>query len=797
MAEIQFTGLTSGIDSAAIVQQLMTIESRRLATYQVDQNDYGNQLDAVDELRAKINSLKSAAASLADTDSMGIYNATSSDNDVLSVSASSEATAGSHSVAINQLATADTWIQEASPFNYETDYVGGGVFIYSYHNQERVITTVEDETKLEDLVNLINNDEDNPGVSASLLYQGGTYHLMLSGQETGEDYQISVNTSSTEVWKPDEDQPNSTFTKEQDNAGLTTKITDLDQFSGTLGAGDAIIISGKNHAGVNLPDTTLSVTTNTTVEYLIDAINTHFEGAATARLENGQIWLTDNASGASDLEISLSYSGDATLGLPTMAVAEEGGSTVASLTSLDASSFIETQNAQNAKLRIDGYPAGSQDEVQTLAITGGTPTTGSFKLTLNGETTVAINFNWSATDIENALLGLEGVESGDISVDGTNLASGDISIQFAGNLAGTDVTKMTVSEAGTMDAGIVSVTETVKGNDGWLHRNSNTITNALTGITLNLQDVTEVDNPIKVAVSRSTSLISKKMQTLVSTYNELMGALKTNTEYDSESKSMGILSRDISVTALKSNARSPFTTMASGFLDTLDVFSHAEDIGITLDGAGMMEFDSGIFDDAINEDYRGVLDLLGATASGNSSNSAIQFYGASEKYTTAGTYHVKVEVDSNNEIISAKIKLSGETEYRDAKSWKNNIIFFDDTFVEGEPGKPVNPEHSLQLTVDLKEGVYGTDENPVIIHVKQGIFGELEDLLNDMVKTSGLLETSEDALDKKIELMQDKIDREDTRLGKIEKRLTAKYARLEATLARLQEQQSAVSAMLG
>lgn len=795
MGEISFSGLTSGIDTASIVQQLMVVESQRLANYQVDEMEYEQQGSAIDELRTLISSLKSAAAGLSDADSMDIYNATSSDTDALTVSASSDANAGSHSVAINQLATSETWIQETSSFSYETDYVGGGVFIYSYNNQESMITTVEDETTLEDLVNLINNDEDNPGISASLLYQGGKYHLMLSGQDTGEDYQISVNSSSTEVWKPEEGQLNSTFTESDSNAGRSTKITELDQFSGTLGAADTITISGKNNSGVALPDTTLTITENTTLAHLIDTINTHFEGVATARLENGQLVLTDNTSGASSLEISLTYAGDATLGLPTMAVYEEGGSTAATLASLDASSFIETQNAQSAKLRIDGFPARSEDEVQTLSITGGTPTTGTFKLTLNGETTEALAYNATAAEIETALLALDGIEVGDLTASGTDLATGDIAIQFAGNLAGTDVTKMVVTENESMDAGVVSVTETTKGNDGWLSRNSNSVTDALSGITLNLQDVTQDGDPIDITVSRSTGTVTAKVQSLVTSYNALMDALKSNTEYDDESKSMGILSGDYSVTALKSNARSPFTMMASGFLDTLDTFAYAEDIGITIDsGDGTMEFDASVFADAINDDYDAVLDLLGATASGNSSNNAVQFYGASDKYTTAGTYNVKVEVDSNNDIISAQIKLAGETEWRDAESWDNNIIFFDSSF---EDGDPVNPEHSLQLTVDLEEGIYGTDENPVIIHVKQGIFGELEDILNNMVETGGLLDTSEEALDYKIELIQDRIETEESRLETIEARLTAKYARLETILAQLQEQQGAISALLG
>lgn len=794
MGELRFSGLTSGIDTAALVEQLMNVESRRLATYKVSKMNFEDQTTALDQLRSMIVALKTAAVDLSDINNMQIYAANSSNKDILNVTASSQANAGSHSVAVNQLATAETWIQNTATFNYKTDYVGGGDFIYTYHNQQRIITAVENETTLQDLVNLINNDEDNPGVTASLLYQGGKYHLMLSGQETGEDYQISIDASSTEIWKPDTSQPDGTFTADQANAALATKITNLDQFSGTLGASDKIIISGKNHDGVTLPDTELTVTENTTLAHLVDAINEHFDGAATARLENGQIWLTDNTCGTSGLEISLSFSGNAALDLPTMAVSTEGGGTAESLASLASASFIETQNANNAKVKIDGFPSGAANEIQTLSITGGTPTTGTFRLTLNGQTTDAIEYDASAADIQAALLALSGMEVGDVVVSGDDLPAGNITVEFAGNLAGTDITKMTVSDNGTMDAGVVSIVETTKGNDGWIHRNSNNITDALDGITLYLQDVTETDDPVKITVTRNIATISKKIQNMVTGYNALMDELEAKTGYNDETKKMGILSRDVAASYLKTQARSPFTTIASGFLESFDPFVQASDIGITVDGAGKLEFDTDTFNDAIDEDYDAVLEMLGAAKSGNSSHSAVQFYSASDKYTTAGIYHVKIEVDENDQIISAKIKLSDETEYRDAASWNGNIISFNSTF-DGS-GNTAYPEHSLQLRVDLEEGVYGTDENPVIIRVKQGIFGELEDTLTDLLKTDGRFDISVGTIEDKISRMDDKIEKEEARLEKVEQRLVEKFARLEKILTTTQQQMSAVNAMV-
>jgi len=795
MGELRLPGLLTGIDTAALIEQLMIVNSRRLAIYKVQKMDYEGKTTAINELRTLVSSLNSAVSALSDAEKLEIFTVSSSDSDILTASASSDANSGSHSIEIDQLATGETWIQDTSIFNYETDYVltddSDGVFIYSYNNKERTITAVKNETTLEDFVNLINNDEDNPGVAASLLYQGGKYHLMLSGQETGEDYQISINTSSTELWKPDTSHSNHTFTDDSINAGLSTKITELDQFSGTLVGDEKITITGENHSGTDLPNKELSITANTTVGHLIDAINEQFDGVATASLENGQIWLTDRTCGSSGLEISLSWAGTANLGLPTMAVSTEGGGTPESLSSLSSSSFIETQDAQSSKIKIDGYPSSTVNEVQTISFFSGTPSMGTFKLTLNGETTAAINFDAPATgvgSIQEALEALASVSAGDVVCAdvGAGLPTESVTVTFQGNLAGMDITQMTVSEDSSLNPGVVSVVETTKGNDGWLDRNSNSVTDALTGITLNLHDVTEVDTPIGITVTRNITTISSRVQTMVSAYNDLITALKEKTEYDAETKKMGILSNDIAVSFIKTQAHDPFIGIVDGFVDTIDSFVQASDIGISIDGAGMMEFDKDDFNDAINEDFMDVIELLGATKSGNSSSTIIQFYNASDKYTTAGTYDIEVDI-ADSAITDVRIKLSSESTWRDDATWPNNLVTGNSTF--DDYGDPLYPENGLQLTVDPNQtdGTY-----TATVNVKQGMAGALEDLLEEILEANGRLDISKDIVEDRITDIEWTIKREEERLEMIETRLIEKFARLEKTLATLQQQMGAV-----
>ena len=112
----------------------------------------------------------------------------------------------------------------------------------------------------------------------------------------------------------------------------TSVIDELDQFSGgsgtggSLGVGESgtITIDGYRPDGIGLSvgDLTFDVTEagSETLQDLIDHLNTNvFTGAdagVTASLVNGRIVLTDDTSGYSQTDLTLSYSGDGTLTVP-------------------------------------------------------------------------------------------------------------------------------------------------------------------------------------------------------------------------------------------------------------------------------------------------------------------------------------------------------------------------------------------------------------------------------------------------------------------------------------------------
>lgn len=109
------------------------------------------------------------------------------------------------------------------------------------------------------------------------------------------------------------------------DAMLTTEIDQLDQFSGGSGAGGqlgaaqtgTITIAGFKKDGTALSSgLTFTVTSTTTVGDLINHLNNNVLTGATASFNGGSIVITDNESGYSRTDLSLSYSGTGKLETP-------------------------------------------------------------------------------------------------------------------------------------------------------------------------------------------------------------------------------------------------------------------------------------------------------------------------------------------------------------------------------------------------------------------------------------------------------------------------------------------------
>jgi len=781
MSTLRFPGLATGIDTGALIAQLMAIERRTLNMYQDRQKLWEQKKEGLSTLQTKLDALRSTVRALSDARELRAFKVASSDSDILTAEASYNAFEGNHTVVINRLANAERWVH-TSGLEYAEDRVGAGTFIYSYNDEETVITTTA-TTSLEDLVGLINNDPNNPGVTASLLYYSGAYHLVLNGNEAGTEYRISVNASNTELWEAA-----SAFTVNSDNATLSSKIVDLDQFSGSLASGERITISGKDHNG-NAVSGSLSITSDTKLTHLISEINDAFDGRATAALVNGEIRLTDHTCGTSQMQLTLTYdpgSGATTLNIPAISRSTQGGSSTANLASFAAANFTMTQSAQDSKIRVDGYPSSSAvSEVQKLAITTGA-TAGTFTLTYDGQTTAPIAYGATTVQIQAALEALPNVCTGEIAVAGDRLTvnNGTMTFTFSDALGDVSLISMNPSGLTPPTNSNYVMTEQTKGSDGWINRSSNTIDNVISGVTLHLHDTTDA-NGQEITLTRDIESVKEKLDSMVAAYNAAVVYIQEKTGYNDIIKTAGVLMGDYVVSTIESQLNIPLIAQTSGFIEDIDTFLMPGQIGLEMDRDGVLSLDTNAFYEAIGENYLGALAVIGADKTGSTNSNTIQFYSASSDYTTAGTYDVQVTV-SGGAITSAGIKLATESTYRDA-TYSGNIVTGNSSF--DEDGDPMYPENGLALSVDLSQNGTFT----ATVRVKQGFAGALEDALDKMLKvTTGSINIDQEYVSETIKGLQEKIEMEESRLVQKETRLVNRFTRLERTLALLQSQMAAL-----
>lgn len=153
------------------------------------------------------------------------------------------------------------------------------------------------------------------------------YDVALPAQATSEiTFTGNLSSDATGVEAAQVLSSNVTYTRSGDDASATTVIGQLDQFTGGSGANGklgaaqtgTITISGYNRDGSDLSSgLTFTINSSTTMGDLIGHLNNNVLTDATASLANGKIIITDDETGYSRSDISMSYAGAGSLETPS------------------------------------------------------------------------------------------------------------------------------------------------------------------------------------------------------------------------------------------------------------------------------------------------------------------------------------------------------------------------------------------------------------------------------------------------------------------------------------------------
>jgi flagellar hook-associated protein 2 len=192
MAGIQANGIGSGLDINSLVAQLVTAEGtplqQRITRHEVAVT---TKVSALGTLKGALAAFKSALEPLKSVEAFQARKATSADTKIFTVTADTNAVAGSYDVEVVHLAKAH---QLASvPFvGGSSASVGYGSLAISVGDKTFNVTIDQDAATLDDIRDAINSAADNTGLQATLLNTAAGSRLVLTANATGENSVIKI-----------------------------------------------------------------------------------------------------------------------------------------------------------------------------------------------------------------------------------------------------------------------------------------------------------------------------------------------------------------------------------------------------------------------------------------------------------------------------------------------------------------------------------------------------------------------------------------------------------------------------
>jgi flagellar hook-associated protein 2 len=163
---------------------------------------------------------------------------------------------------------------------------------------------------------------------------------------------------------------------------------------------------------------------------------------------------------------------------------------------------------------------------------------------------------------------------------------------------------------------------------------TNTVTDALQGITLNLTGTTTT--PTTLTVASSASQASGVVQAFVNGYNTLVNAITTLTAYNSTTNTASALTGDTTTQIISRNLQS---TAAATFNTGDANYTDLADLGITFQADGTLKLDSSKLNTALAADPGAVQQIFATT--GGATDSSVSYTTATSD-TVAGSYALNV-----------------------------------------------------------------------------------------------------------------------------------------------------------
>lgn len=341
---------------------------------------------------------------------------------------------------------------------------------------------------------------------------------------------------------------------------------------------------------------------------------------------------------------------------------------------------------------------------------------------------------------------------------------------------------------------------------GWIERDSNTVDDIISGVTLDLKEA-DPNSVISLAVTTDTSGIVDNVTAFVDAVNVIRAQIIALTKVDetkgttstggnsltnsSETKG-SILTGNYGIDIISQNLKNITADIGLGFTPwdgndaSGDRFSALSQLGILTDAEqgsptnGLLVIDYEELNKALEENPTAVAELFAQEPTGVSHTTDLTFNSLIDGTTKPGIYDVQV-VSDGSKIVSATI--NGE---------EAAISGWEITAKTGD---------AKGMALRLNATAAGTYDGQVA--VKAGKATEMIDELTELTKPfnkftfeGGPLAVLQNNYNEIMDSIDEKIAYEETRIEKLERNLRLKYARLDSLLGQYQLQQGQLEAAL-
>ncbi|MFQ5449198.1 MAG: flagellar filament capping protein FliD [Nitrospinaceae bacterium] len=197
MAQASISGLNSGLDTNDILTKLVALQRRPIDLVQAKRDAENQKLAAFQELKSRLQTFKSVVSTLNTQNrflsTQGIFsnNSSTDNNQVLSLTTTSQAASGTFSLTVNKIARESKLI--SAGFSSTTASVEQGTLEITVGNTTTKIAINSANNTLDGVRLAINNS--GADVTASFLNDGSSTNpvrLLVSGTKTGKDNSVSL-----------------------------------------------------------------------------------------------------------------------------------------------------------------------------------------------------------------------------------------------------------------------------------------------------------------------------------------------------------------------------------------------------------------------------------------------------------------------------------------------------------------------------------------------------------------------------------------------------------------------------